>query len=379
MKTKILVVSQTPTHPTIAGNRRCQLDYTCILKELGYEVWFLYIQNDFGTENDYLKTKEYWGDTFLYFKNNNFYKWRRLVINKYRKVFCNYYFKVDDYYVWGLRVYINKLNKKLKFHSIIINYVWLSRCFNKLDISNKILFTHDCFVHKSLKVGINVFSMKPTEESNGLQRCPKILAIQDNESVLFKYLAPKSMVYTVYSPFTFNDIPITENKNLLLISGPNEFNLRGTIWFIKKVMPLIMENNPSIKLIIGGSICEKLKDVNISTNVRLLGIIEDVSLFYSLGNIAINPIFQGTGLKIKTFEALSYGRTTVVHPHSTEGLFNRDNAPLFIAKNEFDFCDFIVKHIDKITFFNQNKEKAREYINNLNEHIKKEFTNCIEH
>ena len=40
---KILIVSKCPTHPTSAGNRWGILAQTQILKDLGNEIFFLYI------------------------------------------------------------------------------------------------------------------------------------------------------------------------------------------------------------------------------------------------------------------------------------------------------------------------------------------------
>ena len=41
-------------------------------------------------------------------------------------------------------------------------------------------------------------------------------------------------------------------------------------------------------------------------NVIICGYIYDLSAFYRQGDVAINPVYLGTGIKIKTFEALSY-------------------------------------------------------------------------
>ena len=57
----------------------------------------------------------------------------------------------------------------------------------------------------------------------------------------------------------------------------------------------------------------------------------DPSDLYKLGDVSVNPCINGTGLKIKTFEALSYGKVVMVHPHSTIGIYNRECAPVFAS------------------------------------------------
>lgn len=50
------------------------------------------------------------------------------------------------------------------------------------------------------------------------------------------------------------------------------------------------------------------------------GLVADASAAYRLAPLAINPIRAGSGLKIKTIEALAHGRAVITSPSGAEGL-----------------------------------------------------------
>lgn len=99
----------------------------------------------------------------------------------------------------------------------------------------------------------------------------------------------------------------TLSKPYYLFVGSNFFpNIEGIAWFIKNVAP-----NVDADFHIVGSCCESetLQRLNCPNNVKYIGYAEDLDAEYrnSVGIIA--PIFKGSGMKTKTIEALSYGKS----------------------------------------------------------------------
>lgn len=371
---KILIVSETATHPTTAGNRMCQLAYSQLLEKMGYEVYFLYVRNDYGTDKELEATRRYWKDRFFYYDKSSFWKYRKILVNLCRIHFCGGQWKVDDYAVPGLTRYIKHLHRQHGFHGLIVNYVWLSGLFPSLPIPVKALFTHDVFSFRNRRIGNKQFySLTPDEEAKGLQRCPSILAIQENEAMYYTYLAPRSQVFTVYSPFEYAEQPLVGNKHILFLSGPNTFNLEGIACFIREVMPLLVERDPEIKLIIGGGICRRITGDLLRPYVELSGEVDSIDDFYCRADVAINPVFQGTGLKIKTFESISRGKATVVHPHSAEGIFAPAEAPLLLARNAAEYADKLLSLIGNQEALLANRRHCKQYLEQMNCHIMKQY------
>ena len=375
---KILIISPSYTHPTTAGNRKCILDYCTLLSEMGHEIYFLLISDDKLDNYAYTESQSYWGNKFFHYQSSPFRCLKRHIINRIRKHIFNYYWKIDDWCPNGICKYINNLNKKYNFDAAIVNYVYLSKIVQDINIKKVVLYTHDCFLHKSKRVGFNAdFSLEPSEESKGLMRCKNILSIQENETQLFRYLSPLSNVYTVYSYFKYDELPLTGNMNLLFFSGPNVFNVNGIKHFIFNIYPHLKNEIPQIKLLVGGKICDVIKKWDLPNDIELKGEYDNQEEFYRLGDIAINPVYQGTGLKIKTFESLSYGRITIVHEHSCEGVYKKETSPLLIANTSENYIKHINTYID-IEARRKMQTKIQTYMMSFQQHVKNEFKKALE-
>lgn len=379
---KILVISIVKIPPFILGNQKCISEYCDLLTRMGYELHFLV---SVYKNEDVSQMRDYWGDRLhlFYILNNNI--WQKIK-NRIRAKFIRLRYRlsggynhVDDFYPVGLKSFVEKLQDKLRFHAIIINYVTLSKVFEGKLSCKKIIYTHDCMSFKRLRYNMSSFwiDLKPNEEAKGLQRCDIVLSIQENESVYFKYLHPQGRIITVYSYFETHQQELTYNKNVLFLSGTSQLNVNGIKTFIRDVWPLVLEREPQATLIIGGSICKVIGEVK-GSRVKIVGIKENLDDFYKLGDIAINPVYQGTGLKIKTFEAMSYGKVTIVHPHSAEGIYKPQEAPLLIGKTPLEFASHIVNALNNSNIRKEYALKGIKYIDSLNEYIEKQYRNVLD-
>lgn len=376
---KILIVSKCPTHPTNAGNRWGILAQAQILERLGNEIHFLYVQelpmhgNVKVYDRDLEETSKYWGTRFHFF---NVPKIEKLSFNikKYiDKAFFNNYYNVDEVYPLGLSSYIDRLQKRENFDICIVNYVYLTKLFSKVKFTKTAVFTHDCMSYKNLMVNEPCRTMNAHQEAKGLQRCQHIFAVQDEEMAYFHLLSPRSKVYNIYSKYDYHPQPIAGNHNVVFLSGGNSYNVNGIHWFVKEVFPLIRKRFNDAKLLIGGSICKVIKDLDDVPGVQLLGFVDNPADFYTKADVAINPVYQGTGLKIKTFEAISYDKVTLVHPHSMAGIFKKDEAPLFASDKPEKWVEMLEKVWGKNKCIENAKVKNKAYLKDMNEFIEAEY------
>lgn len=390
---KILIISKCPTHPTTAGNCRAILAQANILASLGNEIHFLYIEERGLRSNDkddmktsYQATKAYWGERFHCLHISKAEKLMKNILLYYRKWCYGYYVKCDDAYPWHLTAFVRKLQQEYHFDVCIVNYYYLTKLFDKTDFAKKALHTHDCVAYKDLVVGEKSISITANEEAKAMQRSPYIFALQDEEAAYFQLLSPRSKVYKIYSKYDFHPQPKANNHNILFLSGGNSFNVNGIKWFVREVFPAILERFPDAKLIIGGAICNRLgrkekgqwiKNQDIPDEVSLYGYVDDSANFYSLADVAINPVYQGTGLKIKTIEAVSYDKVTMVHPHSMKGMFDKANAPLFASDKVEEWADFLRHVWCETEFITVWKEHNKAYLEKLNNYVINEYKRFI--
>lgn len=139
---------------------------------------------------------------------------------------------------------------------------------------------------------------------------------------------------------------------------------------------MMVDQDPELKLIIGGTVCEKIPKDKYS-NIGLLGRVDSLDNFYRQGDVVINPVSQGTGLKIKTFEALSYGKVVIVHPHSSQGIYQRDTAPLLLATQPAEWVKIISKIFMDRDQVQEIKQKDETYILEMNNYINSQYSSFL--
>lgn len=376
---KILIVSKCPTHPTDAGNRWGIFSQAKILMSLGHDVHFLYISelplrhNSESYFDDLEATKNYWGERFHLLKVSKLQKLKMDVILHFRKCFNSMHFKVDDQYPKGLDKLVNKLDAEYHFDICIINYYELSKLFDLISIPKKAIATHDAFAYKNLKIGHPILCITADTEAKAMQRCPHIFALQEQEADYFQILSPGSKVYNLYGNFEYHSQPIVGNHKMVFLSGNNKFNQNGIKWFLKEIFPLIRKAVHDAELLVGGSICKVLPSLGNIEGVTALGYIDNPSVFYAMADVAINPVFQGTGLKIKTFEAISFDKVTLVHPHSMAGIYDKSNAPLFASDRPNDWVSFLQELWSSPLKIESVKKSNENYLRSMNSFIISEY------
>lgn len=367
---KVLVISHVYTHPTNVGNKKYILDYCKALKEKGADVYFLYI----GKQNkeEELQTSKVWGNKayYIYISEYDVFLGRCL---KYfykkilKRVMLDYLFvKI------GINNQFRKIENVIAPDTVIVNYYWLSKVLKLSKAKKRVIATHDCFTNKFERLGIHDLSMTPCLEQKYLRRSNMIMSIQENESMFFRFLAPHIPCITVYPPLTFTKQDVVDNKNILYIASNNQLNKEGLVWFIDNIFPQIVALSPQYTLLIGGKISDAMKEYSNNPNIKILGMVENIVEFYKQGNIVVNPTLKGTGLKIKTIEAISYGKLVITSKHSSEGLYDNKDIPTFIGDSTSDFVE-IFKRIESEgkRLFEIQQLRCSQYIKDVNEYTNK--------
>ena len=222
---KVIIVSTNQSHPTDAGNRTAIMGQVQILKHLGCDVHFLFVEMSLKQSN-ISQMEAYWGEKFHIYKQKTLCKIHRYFIDIIRNTFNHGYWKCDDHYAYGLERYVNSLDDQIHFDAIIIQYIRLSKLLPYLSIPRKAIYTHDVFAYKDIRTGGHFYeTCNAHEEAKAVQRCPNIFAIQEEEATYYKFISPLSKVYTVYNPYSFHDQPIVKNQNILFLSSRMDFNV----------------------------------------------------------------------------------------------------------------------------------------------------------
>lgn len=91
-------------------------------------------------------------------------------------------------------------------------------------------------------------------------------------------------------------------------------NVDGVCWFVDKVLPYV-----NIRLQIVGRGMSALKDKISSSRVTILSDIDELDRIIYDSDCMLFPIFEGSGMKLKTCESLMLGKSIIGTPESFQG------------------------------------------------------------
>jgi Methyltransferase domain/Glycosyl transferases group 1 len=216
-----------------------------------------------------------------------------------------------------------RLQLALGPYVLLAEYIWMSRVLPLVGHrALKIIDTIDVFSTRAEKVGqygVQDLVIEPDEERARLARADLIVAIQENERTALEVLAPGIPIVTSGVDFDITVDPGTPvGRRVLYVASANPMNRRGLRDFLRFAWPHVRERVPEAELVIAGAVGEAVTFP--PGGVQVLGKVADLRPLYGQCRVAINPAMAGTGVKIKTLEALSYLRPIVTWPNGVDGL-----------------------------------------------------------
>jgi len=126
-----------------------------------------------------------------------------------------------------------------------------------------------------------------------------------------------------------------EVKTIGFFGGPSWPNIDSLQWFHDCVVPLL--GDLAQKCILCGSI--NYSPFSAFSNRLARGpVFPSINSYYKNIDIAINPSLYGTGLKIKTVEAIAYGIPLVTTSQGALGLSEESNVSFLLADTPEDFA-----------------------------------------
>jgi Glycosyl transferases group 1 len=232
--------------------------------------------------------------------------------------------------------------------ALLAEYVFMTRPFALVPPGVlKIVDTIDLFSTKQTKVtqyGVDdVLALTPEQESELLNRADVLIAIQAAEADGLHKLAPARQVISVGVDFRLVEhVPPPASRPVILMVGSgNPLNLKGLNDFLRFAWPLVRNAIPEAELHVIGSVGSTLDPL--WPGIRIRGRVEDLSSAYAEARVIINPAIAGTGLKIKTVEALCHLRPIVLWPAGADGLEPELRELCQVATDWFDFARKVIQ------------------------------------
>jgi glycosyltransferase involved in cell wall biosynthesis len=209
--------------------------------------------------------------------------------------------------------------------AVIAQYVWLAPTLEAVPAGVlKLVDTHDLMhvrsgIYGGLEQGAWV-DCSAEEEARMLDPADVVIAIQRQELAQFQRMLPGKRVVCVphFCPPAAPRRSRRRRDVVSFIGSRIQGNVVGMQAFLEQAWPVVRELRPGAELRVYGTVVDGLPRGVAGT--RMVGPVRRAGDAYTAATVVINPVTLGTGLKIKTVEALAHGRALVTTPCGAEGL-----------------------------------------------------------
>jgi glycosyltransferase involved in cell wall biosynthesis len=241
-----------------------------------------------------------------------------------------------------------QLDGMLQPEVLIAEYVFMTRPFALLRREMiKVVDTIDVFSTKANKVeryGVSDgLALTEDEEALLLHSADIVIGIQPDEAADLARLSPGSQVLSIGVDFPVNQVPrsVPTAPTAVLVASANPMNVKGVQSFLRYAWPLVLQTVPNAVLRVIGPIGDVIEDA--PPGVEIVGRVDDLGPEYADARVAINPAIAGTGLKIKTVEALCHLRPVVTWPAGVEGIGPEARPFCHVATHWFGFAQALIR------------------------------------
>jgi glycosyltransferase involved in cell wall biosynthesis len=308
-----LVISPTPTHPQDAGNRQRIHTLLAALRGFGHRVDFAFVQREVVRDEALEAMRA---------------AWDRLYLIPYDRTqeapSLGETFAIDDWFPPDLEDAIAAIAAEERYDLVLVEYVFLSRALELFPPGTlRVLDTHDVFADrhlrlKALGLPVGFFHTTPEQEGRGLDRADLVLAIQDDERQVLEEATTSPVVTLGFMP-AVEPMPVAPHEGLRMgyLGSGNPLNGHALGHFIAALDTEALAEGGAALHVAGGA---TRYAGPARPGIVPVGGVGEPKDFYLALDLAVNPHEGGTGLKIKTVEALAHGRPVIGTAEAFRGL-----------------------------------------------------------
>lgn len=198
------------------------------------------------------------------------------------------------------------------------------------------------------------------EELMLFHKFDKIIFLQKEElEKVLPFIGEDRLLLCPHPVVPEENISVREDvKTIGFFGGPSWPNIDGLQWFHDLVVPLL--GDLAQKCVIHGAILYS-PFYSFSSRLNRGQLFPSINSFYKSIDIAINPVLYGSGLKIKTVEALSYGIPLVTTSIGAQGLKEESNRSFLLADTPEEFAASIHRLASSLSLRHQLSSRSKAF------------------
>lgn len=305
MKKLLFIRYKKPGGISEGGEQVANMNYDTLCKLMGREqVTTFYIHSALGKRSLFLR-----GVSILFnFLRGYYYGLSSRKVKTLVALASNYDYVFIDRSVFGV---VAKELKKGNYHGKVFTF------FHNVE---SIYFSAKIGKYKPWRSLIVKCVDKNDQEA--CQYSDKIITLNHRDAEILKEKYDRQP--DVITPVVFKDSYLKEHYSseqthavptCLFIGSFFPMNTRGILWFIREVLPHV-----NIQLQIVGKGMDAIRKLIPPTeNIEIVSDAPSLHSYIEAADFIVLPIFEGSGMKIKTCEALMYGKNIIGTTEAFEG------------------------------------------------------------
>ena len=244
---------------------------------------------------------------------------------------------------------VGNLARKHRPLGVIAEYIFLTPALAHLPRRTlKLVDTIDVFSRKQdqvLAYGISdPYACTEEEERGYLLLADVIVAIQSKEAEVLRALVPEREVILAGVDFDVVDsspFSTADPVSLAVVASGNALNVHGLQAFLTDCRPSIKAACRGVTLHVVGRVGDecRIEDSSISYSDW----VDNLDQIYQNAGVIINPTMGGTGLKIKSVQALAHGKPLVAWTNGVEGMEYSGEPPYIECRSWEEFAEAVIR------------------------------------
>ena len=364
---RTLILSPVPSHPVTTGWAARLNHLAQAMEAMGHEVEYAYIP-DTGIPCDTAGMARHWGrrlhvlpvsvsayllaqrpvGTRIADRIHHQIRYRMCLVRN--RSMARLVGRWDTWYGRETHQYLSALQRERSFDFVIVQYGVFSRAFHAFKSgTSRLLDTNDLCVARNecmQRVGLTArWSTTQQEETRHLNRADIILAITDEEAQAFSRLSrrPVRVVGHLAPVASLPKASPSSGTDILFVGSKNAMNAQAARFLTDDILPRLRARVPGARLLIAGAVC---CDLSPGEGYALLGVVENLRPVYERAALVVNPMLAGTGLAIKTVEALGHGKPVVATQIGARGLLRGTDAAISVADGSDEFAAAVARILE---------------------------------
>ncbi|MDE6988554.1 MAG: glycosyltransferase family 4 protein, partial [Bacteroides acidifaciens] len=339
------------------------------LRSLGYEIDlyafrnFLSIYDDFDEMNCHEKLVN---SLYLYdYRETVLFRKRHKIHRYISQVLHNE--ELENWVTPSMVKQFNEITSSIEYDYIIMFYAYTAELIspgNYRGSSSKIYFMEDLLSVAHFVSGRSKYIGGLLDsEIKRISYFDKIVCISSDEKILFEKLLPNKQFYFLPHLISKKNVTgklVNKVMKVLFIGYDNEYNIEGMRWFFENVYSHILVD---IELIVVGKVTKYIDGSY--PNLRKIEYVENLRELYLNVDMVICPLQNGTGMKIKVVEAMSYGIPIVCTSRGVDGLPDKNRNGCLVSDTPEGFADAINRLATNTALYKECQMKINEYFSEI--------------